>query len=60
MAGAFAVGPISGAAFNPAVALGASILGLFSWSNLWIYLTANFLGGASAAFVFRYLNPKEN
>lgn len=60
MAGAFAVGPISGAAFNPAVALGASILGLVSWSHLWIYLVANFLGGASAAFVFKSLNPKEN
>jgi len=60
MAGAFAVGPISGAAFNPAVAIGASILGLFSWSHLWIYLVANFLGGASAALVFKYLNPKES
>ena len=60
MAGAFAVGPISGAAFNPAVALGASILGLFSWSHLWIYLVANFLGGASAAVVFKLLNPKDS
>src|SRR3989338_3864542 len=60
MAGAFAVGPISGAAFNPAVAIGASILGLVSWSHLWIYLVANFLGGASAAFVFKLLNPKES
>lgn len=60
MAGAFAVGPISGAAFNPAVAIGASILGLFAWSHLWIYLVANFLGGASAAFVFKLLNPKES
>ncbi|MDP3702891.1 MAG: aquaporin [Candidatus Omnitrophota bacterium] len=60
MAGAFAVGPISGAAFNPAVALGASILGLVSWSHLWIYLVANFLGGAAAAFTFKLLNPKES
>ena len=60
MTGAFAVGPISGAAFNPAVAIGASILGLFSWSHLWIYLVANFLGGASAAVVFKLLNPKES
>lgn len=56
-AGAAAVGSISGAAFNPAVALGASVMGLFSWSNLWIYLVATLAGGAAAAAVFRYLNP---
>lgn len=57
MTGAFAVGDISGGAFNPAVAVGASILGLFAWSNLWIYLVANFIGGAVAAFVFKAVNP---
>jgi hypothetical protein len=31
MAGAFEVGGISGAAFNPVVALGATTLGLFAW-----------------------------
>ena len=45
MTGAFAVGDISGGAFNPAVAVGISILGLASWSNIWIYLVANFCGG---------------
>jgi aquaporin Z len=55
--GAASVGKISGGAFNPAVALGASVMGLFSWSNIWIYLLADFAGGAAAAFVFRYLNP---
>ena len=59
MVGAFAVGPISGGAFNPAVAIGASVLGLFAWSNLWIYLLGNFLGGIAAAFVFKELNPKD-
>jgi aquaporin Z len=56
-AGAAAVGSISGAAFNPAVALGASVMGLISWSNIWIYLLADLAGGAAAAAVFRYLNP---
>jgi len=56
MIGAFAVGNISGGAFNPAVAVGISLLGLAAWSNLWIYLVANFLGGAAAAFVFKALN----
>ena len=39
--GAFAVGSISGGAFNPAVAVGASLMGLFTWSHIWIYLVAN-------------------
>jgi len=59
LAGAFAVGGISGGAFNPAVAVGASAMGLFSWANLWIYLVANFLGGAAAALTFKALNPEE-
>jgi len=56
MTGAFAVGSISGGAFNPAVAIGVTAMGLLAWSNLWIYLVANLLGGAAAAGVFRALN----
>jgi aquaporin Z len=57
--GAFAVGGISGGAFNPAIAVGASVTGLFEWSNIWIYLVADFLGGAAAAFAFLYVLPAE-
>jgi len=57
MTGAFAVGGISGGAFNPAVAVGISVMGLSAWPNLWMYLVANFLGGAAAATVFKMLNP---
>src|SRR6476620_10697036 len=46
MTGAFAVGDISGGAFNPAVAVGISVMGISSWSNLWIYLLADFAAGA--------------
>ena len=60
LTGAFAVGDISGGAFNPAVAVGISVLGLSAWSNLWIFLVANFLGGAAAAGVFRLLNTAES
>jgi aquaporin Z len=56
---ATAVGRIRGGAFNPAVALGACVMGLFSWSNIWIYLLADFAGGAAAALAFRYLNPDD-
>lgn len=57
MTGAFAVGDISGGAFNPAVALGISLLGISSWNNIWIYLAANFGAAIVAAFVFNLINP---
>ena len=57
MTGAFAVGDISGGAFNPAVAVGISILGISSWGNLWIYLLANFAAAVVAAVVFNLINP---
>ena len=57
MAGAFSVGDISGGAFNPAVAVAISILGLSSWSNIWIYLLADFGAAIVAAIVFMLINP---
>ena len=57
MVGAFAVGDISGGAFNPAVALGITLLGISTWSNIWIYLVANLVGGAVAAVIFLLINP---
>jgi aquaporin Z len=59
LAGALAVGPISGGVFNPAVAVGLTIMGASSWTNIWIYLAANFAGGALAAVVFKFLNPED-
>jgi aquaporin Z len=57
--GAFAVGHLTGGAFNPAVAFGAMLMGIINWTNFWIYLIANGLGGAVAAIAFRYLNPDD-
>jgi aquaporin Z len=52
-AGAFAVGPISGAAFNPAVGLGATaiaaIAGHGTWSSLWLYIVGPLVGAALGA-----------
>ena len=59
MSGAFAVGNISGGVFNPAVAVGISILGLSSWSGIWIFFVAEFLAAAVAALTFRALNPAD-
>ncbi len=59
LTGAFAVGPVSGGAFNPAVALGVIIMGLKPWNALWVFCLANFAGGLVAAFAFRFLNPDD-
>ena len=57
LAGAYAVGAISGGAFNPAVAVGVSLMGLSSWVNIWIFLVAELLGGALAAYAFKAIHP---
>lgn len=56
MTGAFAVGPVSGGAFNPAVGVGVTLMGLADVTRLIIYLVADFLGGAAAALVFNTLD----
>ena len=58
LAGAVAVGGISGGAFNPAVVLGGAIMGLFPWTAL-IYLIAELLAGVVAGLAFRALNPDD-
>jgi aquaporin Z len=59
LAGAYSVGPISGGAFNPAVTLGATMMGLFSVGNLWVYLVAQFVAAIAAALVFKFINPDD-
>ena len=59
VAGAFAVGGISGGAFNPAVALGVSLADLSAWSNLWVYFVAGPVAGALAGLTFKALNPAD-
>jgi len=59
LAGAFSVGGISGGAFNPAVAVGITTLGLAAAANIWIYLVADFAGAALAAIVFKIINPDD-
>ena len=55
LVGAYAVGPVSGGVFNPAVAVGITIMGLSELGNIWIYLVATLLGGAAAALAFKSL-----
>jgi aquaporin Z len=56
MAMAYAVGGISGGAFNPAVAIGITVMGLSAPGAIWIFLLANFAGGAAAALLFNALD----
>jgi glycerol uptake facilitator-like aquaporin len=44
---------ISGGAFNPAVAVGISVTKFSLWANIWIYVVANFAGGAVASGGFK-------
>lgn len=60
MTGAFAVGNISGGVFNPAVAVGISMMGLSAWTNIWIYLVAELAAGAAAALAFKVVSPGDN
>lgn len=60
LTGAFAVGGVSGGAFNPAVAVGLVMLGLVTPGSIWIYLVANFAGAAVAAVLFRGLDLGED
>jgi aquaporin Z len=59
VAGAFAVGAISGGAFNPSVTLGAAVMGLFAWPTLWVYLMSQVIGGVTAGIIFLALNPAD-
>jgi len=59
MSGAFAVGPISGGAFNPAVATGCLYLGLIPAASFPVYLGAQLSAGAFAAYIFKTLNPDD-
>jgi aquaporin Z len=59
LTGAYAVGAISGGAFNPAVAAGITVMGLSAVANIWIFLVANLAAGAAAGYAFRALNPED-
>ena len=59
LTGAAAVGAISGGAFNPAVAIGISAMGISPWPNLWVYLLAELAAALVAATAFRWINPED-
>src|SRR5690606_6669850 len=58
--GAYAVGGITGGAFNPAVAVGLVALGILPAADLGPHFIAQFAAGAAAALVFRTLDLGED
>lgn len=52
-AGAYAVGPISLAAFNPAVTLALCINGFIPWSTLGLYVVVQIAAAIAAGLLFR-------
>jgi aquaporin Z len=56
MTGAFAVGNVSGGAFNPAVATGITLMGLSSWGHYWIFPVSEFGAAAAAALAYKFVN----
>jgi len=56
---AISVGGISGGAFNPAVGLGALLMGFASVKTFIIYVVVDLVGGAVAAITFKAVNGNE-
>lgn len=63
LGGAYAAGPISGGAFNPAVAIGPALVNLVfgqegALSGLWVYLVATSAGAALAVPAYFAMNDR--
>lgn len=53
LAGILAVGPISAAAFNPAVLLAVTIIGYANFADLWPHLLAQLTAATAAVYAFK-------
>ncbi|MEO6489513.1 MAG: aquaporin [Ferruginibacter sp.] len=52
-------GGYSGGAFNPAVAIGVTLMKGFVWADVWIYFAGSLLGASLAGLVFNMNNPAD-
>lgn len=59
LAGAYAVGGVSGGAFNPAVTLGLVIMGKLTVAQMGAYIAVQLAAGASAGALYRVINPDD-
>lgn len=53
VAGIVAVG-LNGGVVNPVVAVALALMGVLSWSSIWVYVVAELLAAVAAAALFRY------
>jgi len=64
LAAAFAGGPISGGAFNPAVGVGPILTNMLfgdgTLGDIWIYIVMPLAGGVLAAITFKMQNPGDD
>ena len=56
---AYALGGISGGAFNPAIATGITVMHIEKAANIWIYLVGDLGAAVVAALVFKIINPED-
>lgn len=56
----YSFGPVSGGAFNPAIAIGYCIGNVAEWSTSWAYFVGEILAAIVAAIVFKYLENEIN
>jgi len=59
LAGAYAVGGVSGGSFNPAVSLALVVLGKLTIVQMAAYIAVQLVAGAVAGVVFKALNPQD-
>lgn len=59
LAVSFGFGSLSGGAYNPAIALGGSVAGMFGWDDLLFLWIGSLLGAAAAATVIQLLQRPE-
>lgn len=56
---AYALGSLSGGAFNPAVATGITVMHKAAAANIWIFLFSEFGAAVFAAAAFKFINPED-
>ena len=56
---AYALGGISGGAFNPAIAVGIILMKVKAVSGLWVYLVGDLAAAVCAALAFKFINPED-
>jgi aquaporin Z len=56
LAGACAVGPISGGAFNPAVSLATLVFGVIAAGDIWVFVLPQLMAGGLAGVIFNVLD----